>query len=151
MNISNTPPADFARALYLGSVSWAMARGTTPGILEIRLREAAEQASMALKPSLGEADVLAALAEARNLLADPREADPDILELRSKVTLALDEIAGRQQVYQSMTVLVVGSGLILALAVLGKLKVKNGKWELVEGLPGFEKLAKLFPSIFVSS
>jgi hypothetical protein len=132
----------------VAALSWAVNARSTPGALEQQLRQASVEAGIPMKDSFSSADIDAAIGSAMALLDGASAIDPDILALKNHVEVALTEIEDRPAAFQSMSVMLIGGGIVLALAVIGKLKVKDGKWELVEGLPGIEKLAQLFPSLF---
>jgi hypothetical protein len=142
------PPSDdeLTRACYLLANALAFSNGTTPRLLTTQLRQLAATAGQPLKSDLDDASLLPALRHAYDILSTGTE--PDLAPVRAQLDLAVAEVRGHPPAFQSLTVLATGAGLVIVLAIIGKLKVKNGKWELVPGLPGFEHVAKLFPTIF---
>lgn len=129
------------------SMNMAIRARSLPSRMERDFAEAAESLGYAVSAP-GQADIRNALRAIRERLTDTTETDHELIDFRDAIAVAANEIRQQPGAFQSVELTLVGSGLVLALAWTGKVKYRNGRWELVQGLPGFEKIARLVPGIF---
>lgn len=139
---------DLARALHLATFSFALSNGWLPSRLEAEFRVACRDAGYEIESRLDDATLRAGLAVVRSNLSSNDGVDGDAGTFRRMLEQSLREVESRPVVYQAVPELLIGGGLVLALAWTGKISYRNGKWEIAKGLPGFDAVAKALPSLF---
>ncbi len=139
---------DLARALHLATFSFALSNGWLPSRLEAEFRAACREAGYEIALEPDEATLRAGLAVVRSSLLIDDGADGDAGAFRRMLEKSVQEVGSRPAVYQVVPELLIGGGLVLALAWTGKISYRNGKWEIAKGLPSFDAVAKALPSLF---
>ncbi len=124
---------------------WCQDNGTTPNVTVVQLKATLEQVGIQLVDEsvfdgLDKTKLTQDIASHVQTAADNQE-EKDFAEA---MTRAHEELLQRDEVKLGLVaVTITYSALVICLAMISKLKYKEGKWELVEGIPAIEHFPKV--------
>ena len=123
---------------------WCQDNGTTPNVTVAQLKSTLEQAGVQLVnesvfDGLDKTKLTQDIASYAQTANNQEEKD-----FSEAMTRAHEELSQRDEVKLGLVaVTITYSALVICLAMISKLKYKDGKWELVEGIPAIEHFPKV--------